>query len=115
MNTGVGYARSGQWYARWDKGELFLVTRYDLQVGVSSMEPFDGDLYELDDYTWMKLPLSMAEPPRGWSVHKDVTSDEDFEAEAVAAARSEKRFAAGEPARSTTATWSTRKRFLLDD
>ena len=43
MNTDVGHARVGQWYTRWDKGEIFHVTRYDEGSRSIEIQTFDGD------------------------------------------------------------------------
>jgi hypothetical protein len=67
MNTSVGRARIGQWYLRWDKGEIFQVTGLDEAAGTVEMQSFDGDLDEIDEATWRALPLAFAEPPEDWT------------------------------------------------
>lgn len=67
MNSGVGTARIGQWYVRWDKGEIFQVTGYDENACAIEIQTFDGDLYATDYETWRSLPLGLAEPPEGWT------------------------------------------------
>jgi len=67
MNNGVGSARVGQWYLRWDKGEIFQVTGCDKQAGTIEIQTFDGDLDEIDDESWRVLPLGLAEPPEDWT------------------------------------------------
>lgn len=66
MNTGVGWARVGEWYVRWDVGELFQVTGYHGERHASLIESFDGETYEIDDDTWSVLPLAAVQPPDGW-------------------------------------------------
>lgn len=64
---GVGSARIGQWYLRWDKGEVFQVTGDDGIARTVEIQTFDGDLYAIDYETWHALPLGLAEPPEGWT------------------------------------------------
>jgi hypothetical protein len=80
MNTGVGSARVGEWYVRWDNGELFQVMGHHPERHASSIENFQGELYEIDDQTWSVLPLTLVEPP------DDPTMD--LQAEGVAQAES---------------------------
>ncbi|HTT01325.1 MAG TPA: DUF6763 family protein [Steroidobacteraceae bacterium] len=62
MNSGVGVARIGQWYTRWDKGEIFQVTSYDQSARTIGIQKFDGDLDQIDEEAWHALPLAFAEP-----------------------------------------------------
>ena len=76
MNTHVGNARIGQWYQRWDKGEIFQVTGVDEVSGTIEIQSFGGDIDELDELTWRALPLTLAEPPEDWSGPVDVEVDD---------------------------------------
>jgi len=67
MNSGVGVARIGQWYARHDKGEIFQVTSYDPSARTIEIQTFDGDLDQIDAEAWQTLPLAFAEPPEDWT------------------------------------------------
>lgn len=67
MNRGVGSARIGQWYVRWDKGEILQVTDSDENARTIEIQTFDGDLYAIDYETWRSLPLGLAEPPADWT------------------------------------------------
>lgn len=78
MNNGVGTARVGQWYLRWDKGEIFQVTGCDQQAGTIEIQTFDGDLDEIDDETWRVLPLGLAEPPEDWTGPVDDVEHDDL-------------------------------------
>ena len=78
MNNGVGSARIGQWYARWDKGEIFQVTGCDKEAGTIEVQTFDGDLDEIDDQTWRVLPLGLAEPPEDWTGPIDDVERDDL-------------------------------------
>ena len=78
MNNGVGTARVGQWYLRWDKGEIFQVTGCDKQAGTIEIQTFDGDLDEIDDETWRVLPLGLAEPPEDWTGPVDDVEHDDL-------------------------------------
>ncbi len=78
MNTGVGRARIGQWYLRWDKGELFQVTGRDDRARTIETQTFDGDLDEVDEAAWSTLPLSMAEPPEDWTGPMDDIETDDL-------------------------------------
>lgn len=67
MNATVGRAQTGQWYLRWDTGELFQVTDWDDRAQIVAMETFDGALDEVCAADWEALPLTRAEPPEGWT------------------------------------------------
>ena len=78
MNTGVGRARIGQWYLRWDKGEVFQVTGHDERARTFEIQTFDGDLDEVDEAAWATLPLSLAEPPEDWTGPMDDVETDDL-------------------------------------
>lgn len=78
MNTGVGRARIGQWYRRWDKGEIFQVTGVDQQSKAVEVQTFDGDLDEIDQEAWTSLPLGLAEPPEDWTGPVDDVEIDDL-------------------------------------
>jgi len=78
MNTGVGRARIGQWYTRWDKGEIFQVVGYDERSRSIEVQTFDGDLDEIDLETWAGLPLAIAEPPEDWTGPVDDVQRDDL-------------------------------------
>jgi hypothetical protein len=78
MNTGVGRARVGQWYLRWDKGEIFQVTGCDPSARTIEIQTFDGDLDEFDEETWATLPLGLAEPPEDWTGPVDEIEPDDL-------------------------------------
>ena len=78
MNTGVGRARIGQWYLRWDKGEVFQVTGRDERSRTLEIQTFDGDLDEVDEAAWAALPLSLAEPPEDWTGPMDDVETDDL-------------------------------------
>ena len=59
-------ARTGRWYARWDRGELFQVTDLDEAAGVVTIRGFDGQIETVEASAWRILPLGATEPPRGW-------------------------------------------------
>lgn len=66
MNSTVGRPEVGQWYARWDTGELFQVVYYNCQEGLAtvSRQAFGGGLSILDEAQWDALPLGRTDPPR---------------------------------------------------
>lgn len=78
MNTGVGRARIGQWYTRWDKGEIFQVVGYDANSRTIETQTFDGDLDEVDLETWIGLPLAFLEPPEDWTGPVDDVERDDL-------------------------------------
>ena len=78
MNIGVGRARIGQWYTRWDKGEIFQVVGYDANSRTIETQTFDGDLDEVDLETWSALPLAFAEPPEDWTGPVDDVERDDL-------------------------------------
>lgn len=78
MNAGVGRARIGQWYTRWDKGEIFQVVGYDPNSRTIETQTFDGDVDEADLETWAGLPLAFAEPPEDWTGPVDDVERDDL-------------------------------------
>lgn len=78
MNTGVGRARTGQWYARWDKGEIFQVVGYDPNSRTIETQTFGGDIDEVDLEMWAGLPLAFAEPPEDWTGPVDDVERDDL-------------------------------------
>ncbi|HUN25758.1 MAG TPA: DUF6763 family protein [Steroidobacteraceae bacterium] len=78
MDTGVGRARIGQWYTRWDKGETFQVTGYDERSGTVEIQNFDGDLDEIDAEAWAIMPLGFVEPPEDWTGPVDDVEHDDL-------------------------------------
>ncbi len=78
MSTAVGCARVGQWYTRWDKGEIFQVTGYDEGSRCIEIQTFDGDLDEIDLETWSALPLAFAEQPEDCTGAVDNVEHDDL-------------------------------------
>jgi uncharacterized protein DUF6763 len=78
MNTGVGRARVGQWYARLDKGEIFQVTSLDDESHTIEIQTFDGDLDEIDGDAWASMPLIFAERPEDWTGPVDDVQRDDL-------------------------------------
>ena len=78
MNTGVGRPQIGQWYLRWDKGELFQVTAQDEHTRTVELQTYDGDIDEVDAAAWATLPLSLAEPPEDWTGPVDDLETDDL-------------------------------------
>jgi len=77
MNTGVGRAQIGQWYLRWDKGEVFQVVGYNSQT--IEIQLFDGEFDEIEAGNWVGLPLGFAEPPEDWTAPVKVIEVEDLD------------------------------------
>ena len=67
MYNQVGQARTGQWYLRHDKGEIFQVIACDEEARTIEIQSFDGDLDEIDEDVWAALPLEFAEQPEDWT------------------------------------------------
>ena len=61
MNMGVGRARVGQWYLRWDQGIIFRVIGYDERTGLIHVQTLHGQAIEISDETWTVLPLGFAD------------------------------------------------------
>lgn len=78
MNKGVGDPRIGQWYSRWDKGEIFQVTGFDEPSGTIEIQSFDGELDEIDRESWGTLLLALAEPPEDWTGPVDDVEVDDL-------------------------------------
>src|SRR5271156_2796651 len=60
MNTGVGRAQLGHWYRRLAKGEIFRVVGLDSESRSVIIQNFGGDLDEIDEESWITLPLGWA-------------------------------------------------------
>lgn len=67
MNVIVGRPRVGQWYLRWDNGELFKVLGWDRRTHSLAIQSFNGDLDEIDEVAWKSLPLGFVERPEEWT------------------------------------------------
>jgi len=67
MNTVQWPPRIGAWYLRWDRGEVFQVTGYDDKTSKASTVSYDGTSGEIDEVTWDRLSLGLAEPPEDWT------------------------------------------------
>jgi Family of unknown function (DUF6763) len=78
MSTGVGPARIGQWYARWDKGETFQVIGNDEASRTVQIQTFDGDLDQIDADSWATLPLALAPQPEDWTGPVDDVERDDL-------------------------------------
>ena len=78
MNNAVGRAQIGQWYLRWDKGELFQVIANDERAHTIAIQTFDGDIDEIDEAAWQGLPIGFAEPPEDWTGPVDDVEVDDL-------------------------------------
>jgi hypothetical protein len=67
MNTVEWPPRVGNWYLRWDKGEVFHVTDYDEKSRKAVIETYDGEVAQIDKDTWGRLSLGLADPPQDWA------------------------------------------------
>lgn len=67
MNTVEWPPRTGTWYLRWDRGEVFQVTGYNEKTGKASIVNYDGVSTEMDQVAWDCLSLGLADPPEDWS------------------------------------------------
>lgn len=67
MNEIVGRARIGQWYVRWDNGEVFRVTGRDERTHAVAIERFGGDVDAIGAATWRGLPLGFVDRPEDWA------------------------------------------------
>jgi len=67
MNTVEWPPRVGTWYLRWDRGEVFQVTDYNETTRKASIVGYDGAGAEIDEVTWDRLSLSLADPPEDWA------------------------------------------------
>lgn len=59
-------ARTGRWYVRWDRGELFQVTDLDEATALVTIRGFDGQIETVEASAWRALPLGPTEPPHDW-------------------------------------------------
>jgi hypothetical protein len=67
MNTGIGRAQLGQWYRHLDNGEIFRVLGLDTESRSIVIHSVYGDLDEIDEESWITLPLGWAQPPEIWT------------------------------------------------
>jgi hypothetical protein len=67
MNTGIGRAQLGQWYRHLDTREIFRVVGLDTESRSIVIQSVDGDLDEIDEESWVTLPLGWAEPPEDFT------------------------------------------------
>ena len=63
MNTGIGRAQLGQWYRHLDNGEIFRVVGLDAESRSIVTHSVYGDIDEIDEESWITLPLGWAQPP----------------------------------------------------
>jgi hypothetical protein len=56
----------GQWY-QLDSRQIFMVTGFDDRSRTIETQAINGDLDEIDEFTWSILPLAFAEPPEDWT------------------------------------------------
>jgi len=63
MNIAIGAAQIDQWYTNLDTGDVFFVTGYDQKSGTIEVQSLDGDVTEIDEETWVTLPLALSEQP----------------------------------------------------
>jgi hypothetical protein len=78
MNSIPWPPRTGAWYLRWDKGEVFQVTGYDEKSCKAHVETYDGTVGEIDELTWDCLSLGLAEPPEDWTGPVETVDVVDF-------------------------------------
>jgi hypothetical protein len=60
----------GQWYEL-DSRQIFMVTGFDDRSHTIETQAINGDLDEVDEFTWSILPLALAEPPEDWETIDD--------------------------------------------
>ena len=68
----------GNWYQHLDKGQQFCVVALDEDEGLIEVQHFDGDLEEIDRYSWYQLDLELTEEPENWSGPIDVGEIDDL-------------------------------------
>jgi hypothetical protein len=78
INTSVGPAEIGQWYARGEKGQDFRVVGRDAESRTIEIQTFDGELDEIDAETWGTLPLERIEAPEDWTAPLDDVETDDL-------------------------------------
>ena len=67
----------GRWYLRWDKGEIFQVTRQDADSGQITIRTYDGGVGQLSMDEWRNLRPGLADPPRDWTGPVEMMNEMD--------------------------------------
>ncbi len=70
--------RIDQWYAHFDKGQLFYVTAIDEQQNAVEVQHFDGDLEELSLDEWRDLHIELSVEPENWAGALDIAEEDDL-------------------------------------
>lgn len=70
-----------QWYAHFDKGQLFYVVDIDEVEGTVELQHFDGNLEAISYEEWRSLDIELSEEPENWTGALDMAVDDDLGAE----------------------------------
>ncbi|HYE35891.1 DUF6763 family protein [Methylocaldum sp.] len=67
------------WYKHYDKGEKFKVVAVDDDAKLVEIQYYDGDIDELDFYTWYQLPIEPIETPEDQTAPVDRVEPDDLD------------------------------------
>jgi len=70
--------RIDQWYAHFDKGQLFYVTAIDEGQNTVEVQHFDGDIEELSLDEWRDLRIELSVEPENWAGALDIAEEDDL-------------------------------------
>jgi hypothetical protein len=69
----------GMWYKHFDKGEQFEVIAVDDDAQLVEIQYYDGDIDEMDFYTWYELPIEPIEAPEDETAPLDRMDADDLD------------------------------------
>jgi hypothetical protein len=69
----------GRWYKHFDKGEEFEVVAVDEEARTVEIQYYDGNVDELDFYTWYQLPIEPIEAPEDQMAPMDNVEPDDLD------------------------------------
>jgi hypothetical protein len=69
----------GMWYKHFDKGEEFEVVAVDEDAKIVEIQYYDGNVDELDFFTWYQSPIDPIEPPEDQTAPMDNVEEDDLD------------------------------------
>ncbi len=69
----------GMWYKHFDKGEEFEVVAVDEEAKTVEIQYYDGNVDEMDFYTWYQSPIELIEAPGDETAPMDNVEPDDLD------------------------------------